>query len=300
MNKPKIDTKSFKSFIKGLSKDELKHLNQKDHDRNVAEYEEFKEGYKNGICYLCGKPFKTISKNNPCIHWLLRQCKFKKKDSPKVFGEFDYHQVAAFLRWVANQERFQSNINDLNEEKSEKKVISYTIKWKNIEWTFDCSKNDYDGHGGSKMDFPHYHFQVRIDGRQFINFKDYHIPFSKQDIFTLELRKEEPDFFHHSFGFGGSGMQEAVEVDPNMILANNVSTDNEKEATYHIQTIVMAEESPISGEVIQEIIEENKRTGKLQAHIAQEKLKGKAKIRTIISPVDTIPDIAKRPKHKRK
>ena len=62
----------------------------------------------------------------------------------------------------------------------------------------------------------------------------------------------------------------------------------------------MAEDSPISGKVIQEIIEENKRTGKLHAHLAQEKLKGKAKIRTIISPVDTIPDVAKRSKHKRK
>lgn len=40
-------------------------------------------------------------------------------------------------------------------EKSEKKIFNYTIQWKNIEWTFDCSPGDLKGHAGKKHDnFP--------------------------------------------------------------------------------------------------------------------------------------------------
>jgi hypothetical protein len=84
--------------------------------------------------------------------------------------------MASFLRWCANQDKLLSNINDLEAEKSDKKIIYYTVKWKNIEWTFDCSPNDFKGHEGRTVNFPHFHFQMRIDGRQFINVNDFHIP----------------------------------------------------------------------------------------------------------------------------
>ncbi|MDM8521833.1 hypothetical protein QUF80_00530 [Desulfococcaceae bacterium HSG8] len=48
-----------------------------------------------------------------------------------------------------------------------------------------------------------------------------------------------------------------------------------------------------------EIQQEAERAGKSFALIAQQRLKGRAKVRTVISPADSIPDIAKRTVHKR-
>lgn len=296
----RVNPKSFKEMIESLPAGELDRIHQLQHEQALDEHRRFKEHYEREECYLCGKPFKTLSKSAPCIHWLLRRCKFKANDFSKVYQAFDYHQISSYLRWVANQERFQGNINDLVDEKGERKIVQTTIKWKNIEWTFDCSKTDYEGHGGSNSSFPHYHFQMRIDGKQFINFNSHHIPFSEKDLFNLDLVHQSPDFVKHSFGPGGSGMQDAVEMDPEFILQNTVATENEDEATYHMQTIVMAEDEPIKGEDLQALIEESRATGKPTASLLSKHLGDGAKVNTIISPVDSIPDIAKRTERKRR
>ena len=277
---------------------QVQEINDKNHEEHVRQSEAFKEGYKRGVCYLCGKSFKTISHSTPCIHCLLRRCKFRKKDFPKVFNKYSYHNIAAFLRWCANQERFLSNVNDLEDEKALNKVLSYSIKWKNIEWTFDCSSNDYSGHPGTKADFPHYHFQMRIDGNRFISFNDFHIPLTDEDVFTLSLKSE--DWFHQDFGGIGSGMQEAVSVSMEDILEHTTTTRSEDEATYHFSTMIDASENPLSGDEIYEMQQEAERTGKSFALIAQQRLQGRAKVQTIISPADSIPDIAKRTEHKRR
>ncbi|WP_151705494.1 hypothetical protein [Nitrincola alkalilacustris] len=183
----RVNPKSFKEMIESLPAGELDRIHQLQHDQALDEHRRFKEHYEREECYLCGKPFKTLSKSEPCIHWLLRRCKFKAKDFSKIYQAFDYHQISSYLRWVANQERFQGNINDLVDEKGERKIIQTTIKWKNIEWTFDCSKTDYEGHGSGNSSFPHYHFQMRIDGKQFINFNSHHISFSEKDLFNLDV-----------------------------------------------------------------------------------------------------------------
>jgi len=174
----RIDPEAVREHFENLSDDQLRAHNEADISRADAEYEEFVAAYQIGESYLCGKSFKTISKSSPCVHWLLRQCNFKKKDFPLVYEKFGYVQIAAFVRWVANQERFLSAINDLSDEKGDRKVLEYTVKWKNIEWTFDCSKNDYEGHGGTHSNFPHFHFQMRIDSKPFINFGDFHPAYS--------------------------------------------------------------------------------------------------------------------------
>ena len=296
----RVNPKSFKEMIESLPAEELDRIHQLQHEQALDEYRRFKEHYERKECYLCRKPFKTLSKSAPCIHWLLRKGKFKAKDFSKVYQAFDYHQISSYLRWVANQKRFQGNINDLVDEKGERKIIQTTIKWNNIEWTFDCSKADYEGHGGGNSSFPHYHFQMRIDGKQFINFNKHHIPFSEKDLFNLDLVHQSPDLVKHSFGPGGSGMQDAVEVDPELILQNTVATENEDEATYHMQTIVMAEDEPIKGEDLQALIEESRTTGKPMANLLSKHLGDGAKVNTIISPVDSIPDIAKRTERKRR
>lgn len=294
------DTEKYRKIFESMSPEEIEEMNRKNDEEHQRQATEFKAGYEKGICYLCGKPFKTISKDNPCLHWLLRQCKFKKKDFPKISAKYGYGNIAAFIRWCANQERLLSSINDLEEEKSERKVLSYTVKWKNIEWTFDCSKNDFIGHQETSIDYPHYHFQMRIDGRQFINFNDFHVPFTDQDIFVLKNSMEQGDWFKQDFGAIGSGMQQAVSIELDDILEHTNRSENEEEATYHFSTMIDASDNPISGEEIHEIQQEAERTGKSFAYVAQIRLKERAKVQTVISPADSIPDIASRTEHKRR
>jgi len=293
------DTGKYKKIFESMSPEQIEKMNRLNDEEHLRQTSAFQEGYKNGRCYLCGKPFKTISTDSPCLHWLLRQCKFKKKDFQKIYEKYGYVNIAAFVRWCANQERFLANINDLEEERSGRKVLSYTVKWKNIEWTFDCSKNDFNGHEGTSIDYPHYHFQMRIDGRQFINFNDFHVPFTDQDVFVLKTSIEQGAWFNHDFGGIGSGMQQAVSIDPDLALQHMTNAD-EEDATFHLSTMIEAIDKPIPGELIDEMREESARTGKSMALIAQEKLAGIATVRTVISPAESIPDIASRTEHKRR
>jgi hypothetical protein len=152
------------------------------------------------------------------------------------------------------------------------------------------------GHGTGASRHPHYHFQMRMDGRQFINFGDFHVPLSERDLINLSLRNESR--FRQSFGSAGSGMQEAVSVDPDVVLEHTEPTTNEDEATYHFSTTIEATDRPISGEELQDIFEEAKRTNKSVAYVAKQRLQGRARIQTVISPADGIPDIANRTEHK--
>ena len=294
------DTEKYRRIFEEMSPEEIEEMNRLNDEEHQRQVEAFKAGYEKGICYLCRKPFKTISKDNPCLHWLLRQCKFKKKDFPKVYEKYGYGNIAAFVRWCANQERFLSNINDLEDEKSDRKILSYTVKWKNIEWTFDCSKNDFQGHKGTSIDYPHYHFQMRVDDRQFINFNDFHVPFTDNDLFILKNSMEQGDWFIQNFGAIGSGMQDAVSVELDDILEHTSRSDTEDEATYHFSTMIDARDNPISGEEIYEIQQEAERKGKSFALVAQKRLKDRANVQTVVSPADSIPDIASRTEHKRR
>lgn len=294
------DTEKYRKIFERMSSYEIAEINRLNDEEHQKQARAFKEGYQKSICYLCNKPFKTISSSNPCLHWLLRQCKFKKKDFPEIYSKYGYGNIAAFIRWCANQERLLSNINDLKDEKTDRKIISYTVKWKNIEWTFDCSKNDFEGHAGTAINYPHYHFQMRIGGKQFINFNDFHVPFTDHDIFILKTSMGQGDWFKQDFGAIGSGMQDAVSIDLDDILEHTVPSEDEDNATYHFSTMIDARDSPISGEEIYEIQMEAQRTGKSFALIAQQRLTGRAQVQTIVSPADSIPNIASRTEHKRR
>lgn len=283
-------------FFESLSPEQIAEANKLDHEEHLRQVTEFRSAYVEGRCYLCGNAFDEKRNEDPCLHWLLGRAGVKKKQFPKVFDKYDYHNIAAFLRWCANAEKPLKNINDLLEEKSDRKVISYTIKWKNIEWTFDCSENDLAGHAGSHIDYPHFHFQMRIDGRQFINFNEFHFAFSDRDLFNLSLRAKP--WFNHSFGAAGSGMQDAVSVDVNDVLEHTQPSLTEDDAQYHFSTVIDATDNPLTGEEIHEIAEEARRLKKSFAFVAQKRLQGRAKVQTVISAVDDIPDIAVRTEHK--
>ncbi len=296
---------SFKDQISSLTDEESTAHFEQQRENYDREYSAFIESYNSDECYLCGKPFKTISKSEPCVHWLLRRGKFKKKDFSKITDKFDFFNISAFLRWVANAEAGVKNINNLKEESSDRKLFETTIKWKNIEWTLDCSKNDFEGHAGSKTDFPHWHFQMRIDGNQFINFNDYHIPFSKDDQLKITLENDPESGFLHTFGPGGQGMQEHMDHladDPDEFIENVLTTDNPEDGTVHMQSIVRGPKGGISGDKINEALEMARNTGKSLAHCFRETLSDDegVSMSTIASPADSVPEIAKRSERKRR
>jgi len=290
-----MDENYVKAFMRSLTPDQIAEGNRRGHEEHTRQVAEFSSAYKQGICYLCGEAFDQMRASEPCTHWLLRRCRFRKKDFSKIYTRYDYHNIAAFLRWCANEEAYARNINDLAEERAERKVISYTIKWKNIEWTFDCAENDLKGHGVGHSLFPHYHFQMRIDGRQFINFNEFHIPFSDRDKFNISLRHEP--YIRQDFGSAGSGMQDAMDVDLEKILEHTLPTDDENDGLYHISTIAEFD-PPISGEELHEIFEEAKLTRRTISVVMRERAQDRAKMTTIVSPIENIPDIAHRTEHK--
>lgn len=291
-----INPDSAKAFLQSLTTEQIEDSNRRDRTEHERQVLEFREAYAAGRCYLCGEAFDQMRASEPCSHWLLRRCRFKKKDFLSITTRYDYHNIAAFLRWCANEESLLRNINDLENERSERKVISYTVKWKNIDWTFDCTENDMRGHGTGPSAQPHYHFQMRIDGRQFINFNEFHVPLSDRDLFQLSLL-DEPSV-HQSFGTAGAGMQEAVSADPELILEYTQSTAEGSNATYNFSTMIEAINEPLSGDDIYAVIEEANRTNQSFAYVAQQRLMSRANIQTVISPADDIPDIASRTEHK--
>ena len=280
-----------------MTAEELGTWNDMNDAEHRSQYLRFIEGYHKDHCYLCNKDFKTVSKESPCVHWLLRRGKFKNKDVVLITQKFGYINICAYLRWCANAEILAANINDLKDEAPEGKILSSTIKWKNIEWSFDCSPNDFAGHAGSHSNFPHYHFQMRIDGKQFINFNDYHLPFSDHDLFLLRLSKEPG--VHCDFGNHGMGMQDAMDIDPEDIVNHTSPTEDEGEAAFNIQTMIIAPNKPIRGEDISAAFEESKRTGRTMASIFREKFEGTdVEVKSIIGPSETVPKITPRTEHK--
>lgn len=297
-----IDESKILEKFASLNEKELDELNERMHARTEQEYSRFEEGYKIGVCYLCGKKFETISKEQPCLHWLLRRCKFKPKDLKLIYSKYGYSNIAAFLRWCANFEKPLVNINDITSEMKDGKVISNTIKWKNIEWTFDCSESDFRGHPNSASDFPHYHFQMRIDGRQFINFNSYHLPFSQEDIFAITMSRNHPDKFTHNFGDQGEGMDVAMQLigdDAATAFEHMLLAEDQDEAVYHISTTVMAREGEtISGDLIAKLFEESKRTGEPVSSLFHKNMPESAEVKSYISASDNTPEIKIRTEHK--
>lgn len=288
--------------FKSLSDDELEVINKNIRLKTQEEFERFKNAYEKDECYLCNKPFSTFSTESPCVHGLLRRGKFKPKHIDLVSKRFGYSNIAAFLRWCANMEKPLVNINDISHEMGKGKVISNTIRWKNIEWTFDCSESDFRGHPNSASDYPHYHFQMRIDGRQFINFNSYHLPFNENDMFALTMSRNHPDKFLHNFGDQGEGMGIALDIvgDDPLTAFEHMKIAEEGEAIYHISTMLVAPEGGgISGDLIAECIKISRETGEPVSSLLHKKMAPNVVVKSIISASENTPDITPRTEHKR-
>jgi len=289
--------KSFSKFMEEIPTHLKEEADIKNLMQHKEEYKRFLLSLEKEECYICNKNLKTISRDSPCLHWLLKQCKMKKKDFSSIVDKYNFFQINSYLRWVANSESFQKNINDMKFEQTDNKVIQHTIKWKNIEWSFECSHNDLKGHGGH-IDYPHYHFQMTVNAFVFINYNGFHNKFEEQDLAYIYAMLDGKEL---SFGPFGSGMQDALKATPEEILENSsvIQEGEVNEGAFSFQTIIQ-NQNGIDGDLIADAIEESRRTKKSLSLILKEYLDNETSIKTIISPSDNIPEIAKRTEHKRR
>ncbi|MCW1994385.1 UNVERIFIED_ORG: hypothetical protein M2425_005837 [Bradyrhizobium japonicum] len=174
------------------------------------EHERFRASFGAGNCYLCDQPLTHFDVTTPCMHWLLKPPGLKKRFFRRVVERFGYFDLQKFLRWVANEDEFATNINDLPVE-AEGKLLASTIVYRDLEWSFSCSENDFAGHPQTQdAKHPHYHFQMRVRKQPFIFYNDFHAPFSSSDVATLNAERATPR--KRSFPHG-EGMHDVLNDD---------------------------------------------------------------------------------------
>jgi hypothetical protein len=250
-----------------------------------AGHGEFKNAFAQGNCYLCGDALASLNETRPCAHWLLNPAGFRKKQHfPKVTKEYGFHQLQSFLRWIANEDGFARNINDMPDEGSGK-LREVTIRYKDLVWSFSCTQNDFMGHGSGSHQLPHYHFQMRDGPRSVINFNDFHVPFTDSDIREISAEISNPDLkrrWSHGEGmndFFGSG---AVEQ---LLDEGGLNASGEDEGDVKFDHLIMADEgTTMKGEDIAAVIEESRKTGLPVGTLLRKGRIPNARVMTVATP----------------
>lgn len=294
---------SLREYLEKIPSEEIERRNQEQIKENEEIYKDFKDAYVKGCCSLCGNKLDYFNKIESCFHWFLLPIGIRKKDFDNYLKDpIGYFYLESYLRWVATMESPIKSINDLSDEISKSKIKEITIKYKNIEWSLTFGLTDIQGHKGSKnAAFPHFHIQMLIDGKPYINFNDYHIPLSKEDLFNLELMNEAKDLveFRNDFGEGISLIEDPENL-KEFVKVMKVA-ENEENALLHSSSIVQRPDGKtMSGDILQQIINESKTT-KIPMRNLVSKYFPDAKVVTTITPGKGVPEMKKRiPRNKKK
>ncbi|WP_050422074.1 hypothetical protein [Bradyrhizobium tropiciagri] len=250
-----------------------------------SEHAEFKKAYANGSCYLCGDCLTSFDESKPCAHWLLNPAGFrKKKHFELVTSKYGFHQLQSFLRWLANADGGPKNINDLPEEGTGK-LREVTIRYKDLEWAFSSTLNDFHGHGSGTHRSPHYHFQMRQGTSIVIRYNDFHVPFSERDILEISAEMAEPDLkrrWSH-----GEGMKEAFREDviEAMLERGGFKSTGDGAGDVKFDHFITADEgTTIKGEDILALYEEAKSSGVPIATLLKQGKLSNVSVTTIASP----------------
>jgi hypothetical protein len=220
----------------------------------------------------------------------------KKKHFKTYLSEpIGYYRLESYFRWIATIESPLKNINDLTDEKSDSKLKEITIKYENIEWSMNFGQNDLDGHKDSNnAKFPHFHIQMLSDNKPFIRFNDFHIPFSKEDLFNLQMMEEASDLISLDYDLG-TGMS-FIEKKENLIELDKVMklAEEENKATFNTSSFFqMPEGKTIKVEEIEKFIKESKDTKIPLRKIMRENVPD-IKIVTEVRPGNSVPKMKKR------
>jgi hypothetical protein len=138
---------AFAKVLSGLSQEERERANERNRKEALEQHKLFSEKFKAGQCCFCGEPLTAFDATKPCRHWLLKPDGFGKGHFEFLAQKHSLIVLENYLRWVANEEAFAQNINDLADEGTGK-IVELTIKYKNLAWSFSCGANDLSGHEG--------------------------------------------------------------------------------------------------------------------------------------------------------
>jgi len=288
-----------RNFLKNISPEEIAKRNEEQVTETLREHKEFLTAFDKQCCYLCGMKLKYFSQSEPCFHWFLIPSGIRKRDFNEYLATpIEFFHFESYLRWIANTEVHIKNINDLKNENPNGKIIERTIKYKNIEWSINAGTTDLNGHENSKnANFPHFHLQIYIDGKPFIKFNDFHIPFSHHDLFMFEAIKNNDLVDHlNLFGEGISVIEN--ETDLKWIDEHLESSDSIKDATFHTRSFfAMPDDETITLDKLEEYrIEAKKQKMPLRKYL--KKVIPDIKIISEIGPGEGVVD--KKSRNKRK
>jgi hypothetical protein len=278
---------SFAKFLSEMSPELRARINERNRQVAAEEHKRFSEAFKTGQCCFCGDALTSFDHAKPCRHWLLNPAGFGKDHLELLAKQHSWKVLENYLRWVANEDAFAKNINDLADEGTGK-LVELTIRYKNIEWSFSCSATDLSGHegGGEHSRRPHYHFLMYVDGKPFIRYNDFHLPLSAPDIGFLEYTRANPGKVQVRL-VGGAGMNEVFDESMLEHIVNmarsGTSDDQAESAPIQLDTIVMAPPGKaIAGEDIYNLIQAAKAEGVTIAS-KMRNLQG-ASVQTFVSP----------------
>jgi hypothetical protein len=292
-----LDSKweAFKNKFKNVSPDEIDKYNKLQSEQVEEQFKEFRKYFSLGECSICGERFSSFKPDKPCPHWLLRPVGVKKGHIADMMALVGYFRVAAYIRWISNIDTQFVGINDLSDEGRTDAIFHWTARYKHITWTVICTRADYDGHQGRRSSLPHYHFKMQLDGNIFIRFDEFHILFTDEDLFNWRCNLDPDSPIKQSFGIAGAGMNALFSMDPEAIIQTTKTTTDEKEAQYHLTTMI-SDPAGISGDLINEALKKSQESGRPIANILREM---GLQPSVIIEPPENIPDKQIRP-HPRK
>ena len=292
MDQKQIDELNKK--LSEISEDDLREKERQQIQKNEEDFEKFSLALDKGECIYCGHAISHFSTKKPCFHWLLNPKGLKKKHFPILFEKKGFRELNTYLRWVANSDKLAQNINDLVEEKSSKKFIEETIKFKNLEWSFSCADSDRKGHEKAhKGSMPHYHFQMKVDGSVTINFNAFHIPFTDFDEFSFAVEAGKLDRLKAK-RTRDAGMQTVFDHLEEEAFGDALTYTTD-EASEALNTEILIQANPgstISGKDIADLLQERERTGLSMAVLA--KRLSNATVQSFTSPGDGVPKMAQR------
>ncbi len=294
---------AFAKFLSGVSPEERDRVNALSRKEAEEQHKVFHERFQAGQCSFCGAALTAFDPAKPCRHWLLKPDGFGKEHFELLAHKYSLAVLENYLRWVANEEAFAKNINDLADEGTGK-LVELTIKYKSLEWSFSCGASDLSGHdgGGDHSKRPHWHFQMYVDGKPFIRYSDFHLPLSEEDVGFLEFMRSNPGKVKKRLA-GGAGMSEVLDastLEHVVSLGRSGMTDDDVEnAPIELNTLVFAEPGKtIKGEDLYNVIQKAK-AEKVTVTSKLREVKD-VSIQTIVSPGPGVVAQAVRSGRKRK
>jgi hypothetical protein len=301
---PLEDGKQLAEFIQSLPQEAREAVVQRERADALADHSAFQTAFRNGLCYLCGQELNAFDGKNGCLHWLLKPPGFRKKDFQAALRGRTMMGMQAYLRWVANEAGFALNITDSGDLTGTGAIADVTIRYRNLEWSISCQPSDFAGHKTSaKSTFPHYHFQMRVGGRPFINYNDFHLPLMRSEVAELAALRHMGGRARHEF-VKGTAINDLLKEDHlEAIVEGSKNVEDPETAPIRLQTMLIADEgTTISGEDIYRLIQSSKATGRTIASLAKELPNASASILVSEGPgvVEPAPRSAGRSKQKGK